>query len=715
MDIKPIARGVALGALFLIPFIPLYVANGLFFPFITGKAFLFRVLVEVLFFSWVVLAIADPKYRPKFSWPLVWFGALTLWMAIANSFGVNPLKAFWSNYERMDGWVTLVHAFLLFVCAGSLLVSKELMHRWWKFFLAGAAMVVAYAFFQLFGWATINQGGVRVDSTFGNAAYLAAYMLFVIPVALWQASLSKRVWKHAFVALAALSVVVLYFTATRGALVGFVAAIVAGLVLYVFVGSGRGRKIAGVVLILMAALIGGFIAVRDSAFMQSDPTLARLSSISFKDLAVRSEIWSMAVRGFEDRPVLGWGQEGFNQVFNTYYEPALYEQEPWFDRAHNLYLDWLVAGGIPALAFFLLFLGTVTWIIFRRGETPLERALLTAALVAYAVQGLVVFDNLFTYVAIALLAAFAHTRNARVIPILESVSAPHQAVVGSVVVPVVAAGMLFTLYIVNVPAYAAAHDVVVAMAQKTPAQALAVFERALSHDSFATQEIREQLSAAAVRAASTNAPVADREKFLVRAVEELSKEIERVPRDARLYVMLAQPYRAAGSTDEAVAALHMAQALSPKKQLLLLEEGIVLLTAGRPLEARDVWVKAYELDTSFDSVRVYAAAGEIAAGNTARGKEMLKEKFGTDIVDSEVLSYAYYSAKQFGDLVSLWEMRVEKNPNDVEKRFGLATAYALAGRVYDARTAAEAIRKEFPAQAARVQEFLNALAQGRVS
>ena len=40
-------RYVVLGALFLIPFIPLYVANSLFFPFITGKGFAFRILVEV--------------------------------------------------------------------------------------------------------------------------------------------------------------------------------------------------------------------------------------------------------------------------------------------------------------------------------------------------------------------------------------------------------------------------------------------------------------------------------------------------------------------------------------------------------------------------------------------------------------------------------------------------------------------------------------------
>ena len=113
------ARWITLGSLFLIPFLPLYVANELFFPFITGKAFAFRVLVEIAAASFILLAILDKKYRPQFSWLLAVFGMFVGWMALANALGVHPEKAFWSNFERMDGWVTLVHVFVLFVVAGT--------------------------------------------------------------------------------------------------------------------------------------------------------------------------------------------------------------------------------------------------------------------------------------------------------------------------------------------------------------------------------------------------------------------------------------------------------------------------------------------------------------------------------------------------------------------------------------------------------------------
>jgi hypothetical protein len=52
----------------------------------------------------------------------------------------------------------------------------------------------------------------------------------------------------------------------------------------------------------------------------------------------------MALKGIAERPVLGWGQENFNYVFNKYYNPQMFGQEEWFDRTHNVVLDWLIAG-----------------------------------------------------------------------------------------------------------------------------------------------------------------------------------------------------------------------------------------------------------------------------------------------------------------------------------------------------------------------------------
>ena len=68
-------------------------------------------------------------------------------------------------------------------------------------------------------------------------------------------------------------------------------------------------------------------------------------------------IWNISWQGVKERPILGWGQDNFSFVFTKYYNPQMYAQEPWFDRSHNVFLDWLVAAGVVGLiAYLYLFL-----------------------------------------------------------------------------------------------------------------------------------------------------------------------------------------------------------------------------------------------------------------------------------------------------------------------------------------------------------------------
>lgn len=60
-------RYVVLGGVFLIPFLPFIVSSTMFFPFITGKNFTFRIIVELIFAAWLILALKDVAYRPRFT------------------------------------------------------------------------------------------------------------------------------------------------------------------------------------------------------------------------------------------------------------------------------------------------------------------------------------------------------------------------------------------------------------------------------------------------------------------------------------------------------------------------------------------------------------------------------------------------------------------------------------------------------------------------
>src|SRR5262249_52926761 len=97
--------GLVIG-LFCLFVTPLVITNSLFFPFISGKAFFFRILVELLFGAWLVLICLDRNYRPRRSLLALALGALLVVVTLATVFGQNPYHSFWSNSERMEGLIT---------------------------------------------------------------------------------------------------------------------------------------------------------------------------------------------------------------------------------------------------------------------------------------------------------------------------------------------------------------------------------------------------------------------------------------------------------------------------------------------------------------------------------------------------------------------------------------------------------------------------------
>jgi uncharacterized membrane protein len=173
-------RYVILAGIFAIPFVPLIISSSLFFPFITGKAFAFRLIVEIILACYLILAVREPLYRPKFSWVLGALAVFLIAIGLADLLAVNPYKAFWSNFERMEGYITLLHLGAYFLVMGTMLKTQEIWNKLLMTSLGASLIMAIYSFLQIGGKIAINQGGVRVDGTLGNAAYLGIYMVFHI-------------------------------------------------------------------------------------------------------------------------------------------------------------------------------------------------------------------------------------------------------------------------------------------------------------------------------------------------------------------------------------------------------------------------------------------------------------------------------------------------------------------------------------------------------
>src|SRR3989344_2270507 len=486
---QSIIRSLTLAGIFAVPAVVFIVSETMFFPYITGKNFTFRILVEIITVGWLILALRDVAYRPRWSWVLGVFGVLLVSMFVSDMLSPSTQKSFMSNFERMDGYVTLAHTFLYFIVTASMLTTQKLWQQFFGWNVILATLLAGYGILQATGQASISQGASwRIDGTLGNSTYIAIYMLFSAVIAALYAlrtPVVERKWVAGILAL--LFTVLIFQTGTRGTVLGLLAG--GGTVALFLAVRGRSiprvRNIASGVLILGVVLVGSFMALRNTALVQETPMLQRLSQISLSEGGIRFTNWGMAWEGVKERPLFGWGHESFNYVFNTYYNPAMYGAEEWYDRAHNIVLDWLVQGGFIGATLYFGLIGIALALLMRRTspeeteEGLLVRALLAGLLVAYTVHNFFVFDNVVSYIYFALVLAYIHRMHAGepyVLPKLGEEAWAHVAVPVGVIL------LAGVLYAVNVPGIRTAQGIIDALTTTDGTARMVEFERVLTLD-----------------------------------------------------------------------------------------------------------------------------------------------------------------------------------------------------------------------------------------
>ncbi len=589
---------------------------------------------------------------------------------------------------------------------------------WFLTSLGVAVVIIGYAFLQLNGTYAIHQGSTRIDATLGNSAYLAIYLLFGTFVALWLALTEKYAWlKWLLIALAVVQGALIFFTETRGTIIGLVLGLTLAAFLTAITAGKRARGWAASALVLILILAGSFYMARSSDFVQSNRILERIASISLADGQTRFTIWNMAFKGVMERPLTGYGQEGFNYIFNKFYNPSLYHQEQWFDRAHNAFIDWFTAGGIPAFLLYLSLFGSAIVLLWRSSELSRpERIALTAVLVGYAVHNLFVFDNLYSYIYFFAILALIDSQVSRPIEKLENIPeiTPEDGV--TYALPIAAVALALLIWFVNISGMNMASGLIKAMSPNLSGVGanISAFEELSSGQSFASQEIREQLvSFAGAVVQISGATNEEKQRAVALAMTEMKKQVDEYPLDAREHLQLSYVYRIVGDTENALKAISNAITLSPGKIGFYIDRGTVEWDAGDIKAVQADFNKAYALAPQFTELALYSAVGNIAAGNQEEASRILIATFGTDNVDSDVLSTAYYRAKDWGRLVSFWKLRTEKPGASAETWFSLAAAYYASG---DKNNAIRVINKAvelYPSAATSGAEAIKQIEAGK--
>jgi O-antigen ligase len=409
------------------------------FPFIVGKYAWFRIAIDLafIFFLLGILiqdkgSVALDRFLALFRRPLVIaVSAFAAVFLLACLFGVDPSLSFWSNFERGEGGLQIIHLYLFFMLALFLFREKS---DWFAFFvwmMVVGLLSVLYGTFAGAGNADFigpefGSSGFRFFGTIGNPAYLAAYMIFLIFFGGYLLAVKYRNQLFSLGSLAVMGLMIIFIVsfwgaATRGAFLGLIASLVA-FAAYLTFSKKSLRKWLVLGIVVLAIIVSCFVYFKDTAFVKAIPG-SRVFDISFttETFRHRAIMWGAAVEGWKDRPILGWGPENYIYVFSEhfglkYFEPAK-GFGAWFDRAHSIYFDYLVEIGalglLSFLSIFIVFYWKTIRLLFKKAEpgeksrSAIAGALLFAVPVAYLVQGMALFDVLPIYISVFSVIAFA--------------------------------------------------------------------------------------------------------------------------------------------------------------------------------------------------------------------------------------------------------------------------------------------------------------------
>ena len=374
------------------------------------KATLLRTLALVILGAWVVKVaeVGIAKRDPQKSWwqnfvlmlkepivPLVF--ALAVVYTLATIFSVTPRISFWGSYQRLQGFYTTSAYIVIFAALAANLRRQGQVERLMTAAILTSLPVSLYGVLQKYGIDPIPWGGNvtnRVASHMGNSIFVAAYLIMIFPLTVGRIVRSfgdilkaeKNLGRHIarstiYIFIAALQLIAIYFSKSRGPLLGLLAG--AFFIFILLALHWRLRWLVSAV-ILLGVLAGAFLITLNIPngpleSIREEPWVGRLGKMldtEQRTSRVRILIWGGAAEMvaphdplvYPDehtdpfnflRPLIGYGPETMHMAYNPFYPPDLAHAEKRNaspDRSHNETWDSLIiTGGLGLLVYIGLF------------------------------------------------------------------------------------------------------------------------------------------------------------------------------------------------------------------------------------------------------------------------------------------------------------------------------------------------------------------------
>lgn len=686
---------------------PLLITPFTLYPYIHGKilATIGVMLIGLAIFLYYRYGGAVPplKGSPLFTAVAVFLGVTML----VSFFGVNFERSFWGSWPRLLG---IFHYLVIFIFAFALgsVFTKNDWQALMKYGLYISALVSVIAIIQK--WLPILVWhGYRVGSTLDNPAFLAGYLIFFV---FWGAILfiEKPHWPVALAT--SLSLLALILTRTRGALIGL---LVGFLVAEILMMINKDSRKWGLKFIAFTAVGLILILLFDWGAIQ------RFVAISVNEATVLSRllIWKISWQGFLAQPLLGWGFENFNAIFNKFYDPLLLKLsygETFADKAHNFPLELLATTGLAGLLAYLgLFGATIycLWRLVKRGLMDYrEASLISGLLAAYLISLSFLFDQLFTIILFLLTLAYLHQRYIK----SEINSRPMRS---SIFILGLAVAMTASWLGVIKPAIASIYNHrATSIFTTNPDRGDGYFKKALKWAGpWQADIVAERASAiyTALLADKTNLAVPI--NLLASSFDELKEMPRRYPHDARFPIFIGYLGNWLGGdyADLAEAALRQAlENLNPARQQIrnILVENYLL--REKYAEAVAVARETVAQSPNVSDSHYYLGNALLLAGQEIDGfAELSKaEELGYPKLGSkpyEILISQAIEKKNWSKAIELYERAIKVDPENSLLFSQLAAVYSRIGNRLKAIEAVRQAVRLNPALQAEAERFIKTL------
>ncbi len=590
-----------------------------------------------------------------------------------------------------------------------------------------------YGLLQKFGVSFIIRAGVaRIESTLGNAAFVAGYFLLALGITayvIYREYLEKRKIKILYLLAIIIQFFAFIFAGIRG---GYLALIIALVILFpILISRQKNKKLKVVYLLILLFLVSAYCYIyfnRFQPWVNESAYLSRFTSIvSFQSHSVQTRFisWRAGLSGFSKAPLLGIGMENYSYYFDQYLPPVFYsfsKTETWFDRAHNAVVEVLVANGIVGIISYLAIFGILIYYLFKiflrdKQNNFFMTLIFSILFLGYFIQNFFVFDTLVVFLLFGLILGYLNYFYHQ-----EKINLPekrnNQIIKNPLIYFFLFISCIFTIYclIINFRilkiAYLNAEFQLNILRKKDYQSALANAKEIFAINSsldYLNNKSANLMTDALVNNLESNVNDSNFFESLNLTLAKLEKDVANYPSETYSLVVLGRTYNALASyisdsdfksqaLNKAFYYLEKAKNFSPGRlqvYYLLAQNKMLVNDFEKTKEYLD---KAIALNPDLSDSYWFMAISYFNFGEELEGLKYVnlaldKEYSISNLEQATQMAQFAAKNKDYATMARLYEVIINLDPNKAENYGNLATAYALLGdkdkAIKNARKAAE--------------------------